>query len=81
MSIGQIFPFPDGAIIPEWQEVQTLAEARGKGMDMSGGQREDSRYDEYTAILAENPVYRHAFEGACEEYLRKIGRASCRERV
>ncbi len=74
VSIGQIFPFPDGAIIPEWQEVQTLAEARGKGMDMSGGQREDSRYDEYTAILAENPVYRHAFEGACEEYLRRNGK-------
>ena len=42
-------------------------------MDMSGGQREDSRYDEYTAILAENPVYQHAFEGACEEYLRRNG--------
>lgn len=43
----------------------------GKGMGM--GRREDSRYDEYTDILAEKPVYQHAFEGACAECLRRSG--------
>lgn len=45
----------------------------GKTMNRKIRQDYDSRYDEYLAILSENPIYRQAFDNTCKEFLMEKG--------